>query len=232
MKVVITDESRPENNLSTESKEEVKLTNSQRYICIFLALLLFSISAVLLLTPPSRSTTVEKNGVVETTKTKPEQSAVVVFLMTAGVFFTFYTINGLQVTKFSFGQFSAETKMAGNGKMPSPKDTSQGTTTNSAGISFDRLTEKEKKILRTLWRYQNKLFYGKFETLWTFTLYDKHPEYKEFLIAIGRLLQQNLIIEDPITNQYALDLDGIDLLKSIKDCSEINGDNYPFPNID
>ena len=93
---------------------------------------------------------------------------------------------------------------------------------------FLDLSWYEKKILRTLWKYQNSFNHNNYSKLWTFTLFQSHPEYMEFNQAVGMLLKENLIQEDKENKQYALTQNGIQMMRSlsIKDFYDI--DYYPF----
>jgi hypothetical protein len=96
------------------------------------------------------------------------------------------------------------------------------------GNKFEKLSWFEKKIMRTLWKYQKVIDGTGLQKRWTFVLYNNHPEYSSFLIAIGSLLVKRYIYLDQKNNQYALTDYGIQLMNTVHADELTDIDYYPF----
>jgi len=194
--------------------------------CIFIA---FSIYLIFI--PPIQLTTVNKLGVIQTTTTASDQSTVVVLLMTIGSILFFYSINGLRLIKFTAGPISGESE-SGQGSTPPlepilkirKKPIKQNENSDTV---YDKLSNNEKKILRTLWKYQKLIFPDNFSNRWTFKIFANHPEYPEFLMSVSKLLKRGFINVNPENDQCAFSNEGISLMGSIGE-KATEGDFYPF----
>jgi hypothetical protein len=197
---------------------------------------------------------VESSNAIESTRTSSNPSTVIIILLAAGCIFTFYSINGLRFTKILIGKDSVEascnvvtTPETEDGFKPikqklslnveelenrkpdatnRPDDSNVVGTDDQAKEQFQNKSFFERKILNTLWRYQQR--YTSPDEHWTFTLYNNHPEYANFQGAIAKLIESKLVYFDMNTEQYSLTYDGIEFMKKAKAEPAEEGEFYPF----
>jgi hypothetical protein len=189
--------------------------------------------------------TIESSNAHEQIMTSSNQSTVIIILLAAGCIFTFYSINGLRFTKISLGKdgFSLEAKDGVSiipqvalskgefsievaGKPGVPDDSNVVGTGNQAKEQFQNKSFFERKILNTLWRYQQR--YRSPDAHWTFTLYPNHPEYANFQWAIAKLIESRLVYFDRNTEQYSLTDSGREFMKDSQVKPAEEGEFYPF----
>lgn len=224
-----------ENEVAQKKTEPIPLKISERIAGLIVSILLFGFAVNLLINPPFHYTVIEKtdvnqkSNVIEKTKTNSDQSTVIVTLLTAGFVFAIYSINGLRFNKLSVDKVAIDSASSTESTITNPSITiNQRRPTENQNILFENFTKIEKKILRTLWLYQNIISYENYEKLWTFTLFDNHPEYREFLKAVGILQEKGLVFEDPDSKQVALDDAGINLMQSTSKSYLETIEFYPF----
>lgn len=178
---------------------------------------------------------VEKDECIST-RVQSDRMNLVLALLAAVAGFSLYAINGLRLSKFSIGLLQGEAFSKGFTK-PEPESKAAERPeeiAKKAGVEtqprleFSRLTDAEKKILRTLWRYQTRLFKG-FDQLWTFKVNPDAgiTEYSQYLFALGKLVEQKMVFVNTANGQCALRGKGIALMQSIGDEAE-RGDYYYF----
>lgn len=211
--------------------EKQYLTVLERCSAGVIGVLFLAYSVYLVFSPPIRQTIVNDSGAIQTTYAYSDQSTVVVFLMTVCSILVFYAINGLRLIKFTAGPISGESE-SGQGSTsplePSPQAINEPARAEVDHISsFDSLTNDEKKIIRTLWRYQKLNFQDDYTRRWTFKVFANTPEYPTFLIAVSELLRKGIISVNSENDQCALTNEGIILMRSIGEKADI-GDFYFF----
>ena len=212
-------------------KEKQYLTACERCIAGIISVIFLTFSVYLVFSPPIRQTIVNNDSAIQTTNAYSDQSTVVVFLLTVGGILVFYAINGLRLNKFSAGPISGESE-SGQGVTPPLDPSPQAINAPERGdvdyvAVFDSLTNDEKKILRTLWRYQKLSFPGDYSKRWTFKVFANTPGYPAFLTAVSGLLIKGSISMNPENEQCALTNEGIILMESIGEKAE-TGDFYVF----
>jgi hypothetical protein len=211
--------------------EKQYLTALERCSAAIIGVIFLVFSVYLVYSPPIRQTIVNDAGAIQTTNAYSDQSTVVVFLMTVGGVLVFYAINGLRLNKFTAGPISGESE-SGQGSTtplePSPQAKNEPARSDVDRVAFfDLLTNDEKKIMRTLWRYQRSSFHDDFSKRWTFKIFANTPEYPAFLMAVSELLRKGLISVNPENEQCALTNEGIFLMRTVGEKAEI-GDFYIF----
>ena len=211
--------------------EKQYLTAVERCSAAIIGIIFLAFSVYLVFSPPIRQTIVNDSGAIQTTNAYSDQSTVVVFLMTVGGVLVFYAINGLRFNKFTAGPISGESE-SGQGSTtslePSPQVKNEPAMVEVNRVAlFDSLTNDEKKIMRTLWRYQRSNFHEEFSKRWTFKIFANAPEYPAYLTAVSELLRKGLISVNPENEQCALTNEGIILMTTIGEKAE-NGDFYIF----
>lgn len=82
--------------------------------------------------------------------------------------------------------------------------------------------EMQKKILATLWYYQQKQFKDDTIKRWTFTVNPFAPDYPEYLEALANLVKIRLVAVSPENHQCRLTSVGIDFMKKRKDLQTEN----------
>jgi hypothetical protein len=207
------------------------LSTIERMVAAILGFIFLGFSVYLVISPPIRLSIVDDAGVIETTKSYSDQSTVVVFLLTAGCVMVFYAINGLRLIKFSAGPISGESE-SGQGQTSPLEPFSRAKSEQMKADSdpdelFESLPIVEKKIMRTLWRYQRTNFPDNFSIRWTFKVFANTPDYPAYLIAVSGLLNKALISMNPENDQCALTNEGIILMSSIGGKADV-GDFYIF----
>jgi succinate dehydrogenase/fumarate reductase cytochrome b subunit len=211
--------------------EKQYLTVLERWSAAIIGLIFLAFSLYLVFSPPIRQTIVNDSGAIQTTNAFSDQSTVVVFLMTVGGVLFFYAINGLRLNKFTAGPISGESESRQGSTPPlepSPQAKNEPARSDvDRDAFFDSLTNDEKKIMRTLWRYQRSSFPDDFSKRWTFKIFTNTPEYPAFLMAVGELLGKGLISVNPENEQCALTNEGIILMSTIGKMAEI-GEFYVF----
>lgn len=89
------------------------------------------------------------------------------------------------------------------------------------------LSREERKILSTLWYYQKQfdmqVSVGK---VWTFLVYPNSPQYGEFMIGMGRLLDKALVTWNAESGQFYLTQTGIRFCRENE--GDLGGDRYSF----
>jgi hypothetical protein len=211
--------------------EKQSLTALERCSAGIIGVIFLVFSVYLVFSPPIRQTIVNDSGAIQTTNAYSDQSTVVVFLMTVGSILVYYAINGLRLNKFTAGPISGESE-SGQGSTPplepSPQAINEPARTYVDHVAlFDSLTNDEKKIIRTLWRYQRSSFHDDYSKRWTFKVFANTPEYPAFLMAVSGLLRKAIISVNPENDQCALTNEGIILMRSIGEKADI-GDFYIF----
>jgi hypothetical protein len=217
--------------MRTLNVEKQYLSKIERYSSGVIGIIFLAFSVYLVFNPPIRQTIVNDSGAIQTTIAYSDQSTVVVFLMTVCCILVFYAINGLRLIKFTAGPISGESE-SGQGSTPPLEPSPQAENEPASAVVdyihiFDSLTNDEKKILRTLWRYQKLSFQEDYSKRWTFKVFANTPEYPMFLIAVSGLLRKGLVSINPENEQCALTNEGIILMKSIGGPAD-EGDYYLF----
>lgn len=212
-------------------KEQQYLTVGERYIAGIISVIFLALSVYLVISPPIRQTIVIKDSEIQTTNAYSDQSTVVVFLMAVGSIFVFYAINGLRLKKFSAGPISGESE-SGQGVSPPVEPSSKSINASKSGdvdydTEFESLTNDEKKVLKTLWRYQKLNFPNNYNNRWTFKIFANNPEYPAYLTAVSTLLTKGYISINPENEQSLLTNEGIILMDSIGEKAK-KGDYYVF----
>lgn len=94
------------------------------------------------------------------------------------------------------GGFEAEADRQ-QGKTDSPAPPAQPTkelqSQKPSVISLSDLNSEAKKIIRTLWKYQQELFHDKPEARWTFAVFHNADVYASYTIGLGQLLELGLV---------------------------------------
>jgi hypothetical protein len=156
-------------------------------------------------------------------------------LLTAAAAFSLYAINGLRFSKLSIGSFEVQAADTGD-TVPETevrKAAKRGGRWRKGGATaplmeeFSKMADAEKRILRTLWHYQEKI-YPKVNRLWTFKIRSDATEYPEYLLALGKLVKKDIVFVNPANGQCALKANGIRMMKSIVDDKD-KDDYYHFP---
>ncbi|NMC84424.1 MAG: hypothetical protein GYA58_03975 [Anaerolineaceae bacterium] len=218
--------------MKTAEEQLQRLKIWERIIGFYISVILLFCAAIILFHPPLSLTITEKNGTVVSTNTiessnaheqimtSSNQSTVIIILLVASCIFMFYSIHGLRFTKVSINKdgVSAECNVSHN----SSKEPASGKQENE----YQNKTFFERKILNTLWRYQQR--YTSPDEHWTFTLYNSHPEYANFQWAITKLIESKLVYFDRSTEQYSLTYDGIEFMEKAKAEPAEEGEFYPF----
>jgi len=218
--------------MANEDAESVRLTTGERWQAGICGVLAMAFATVLALFPPVReSKVISTPGSTQISQVPADLSSVEIVLFTAGFAFLFYALNGLRLTKFAAGPLSGESgKLEGSTKplAPSPAGlTSPRNKTDNVANVFNSLTEEQKKILRTLWRYQNSSFPNDFSRRWTFKIPATATEYPDYLTAVGDLVKRGYILVNPQNEQSALTNEGIILMSSIGEDAS-SGNFYIF----
>lgn len=213
------------------------LTCRERWLAALISLGALLLFVCLIFFPPAREAKVtsSKDGTT-TTSARSDQTTVCVSLLTASAALLFYAINGLRMTKFGAGPISAESAPS-TGSLP-PDNTlpdriisvQRAAEIEPSGIeppgSFNSLGDLEKKILRTLWRYQ-MVHFPDLSARWTFKLRADSDEYPNYLIALGNLMRNSLASVNPANDQCALTSNGIILMRSLAEDIK-KGTTYTF----
>jgi hypothetical protein len=106
---------------------------------------------------------------------------------------------------------SAERAQGQTKKPPAPRSSVQIANTDQLQLSGDA-----KKILATLWRYQNQHFHDDPTKRWTFTVFPTAPAeaYSSYLTGLGELVKAGLVVVSPENNQCMLTGEGIFYIQS------------------
>lgn len=208
--------------------EKRYLSLCERLTSGLIGLLFLGFSIYLIFSPPIQQTIKNNTDGVEITRTNTNQATVVVCLLTAGSLLAFYAINGLRFNKISAGPLSGESE-SGQGSTPplepSPVARDQHPRADLPPIDlFNTLSDGEKKILRTLWKYQKLTFPEDTQKRWTFKIFAGTLEHPTFLKSVSELLIKGLVSVNPENDQCALTNDGMILMGELGD--EANRGNY------
>jgi hypothetical protein len=222
--------------MANEPEELLRLGPAERWISGLIAMVGLTLGIWLILCAPMRYTIITDSKHNQTiTQTASEQSTTIVALLASSAAFLFYALNGLRLNKFSAGPISGESSRNPSSTVPpSAKEqlSAQGAVAGQAArneqeLRFNRLSEPQKKILRTLWRYQTSQFPDDFKQRWTFRVAATASDYPQYLEALSTLLKAGLVFVNPANDQCGLTEEGIVMMKSLKD-DEAAGAYYVF----
>lgn len=101
----------------------------------------------------------------------------------------------------------------------------QGGEAASRSGQFRDLDFESKKILRTLWRYQQKHFKDDFSMRWTFTVLPNSASYPNYLKGLAPLVERGLVAVPQ--GQCALTNEGVIMMDNLGD-DDIKGDFYVY----
>lgn len=218
-----------------ESEKLQRLGSAERWIAGLFSVVGLFVCIWLTWCPPLRYTVVTDPHQNQTnSETSSDPSTVVVALLVASAGLLFYALNGLRLNKFSAGPISGESApTTGSTRPPSPtapataEGAVQGAQVRNEQLNtFTALTELEKKILRTLWRYQTTQFQN-YQQRWTFRLTSQAPGYSEYLTAIVSLLRRGLVFVTAEGDQCGLTNEGIVMMEALPDDAK-RGEFYSF----
>jgi len=218
-----------------------RLECAERWFAGLIAAAGLGLCVWLLLCAPIRYTVVtDSKHNQTTTQTWSDETTVLVTLLGASAAFLFYAVNGLRVNKFSAAGFSLDSSPNPSSfPYPEPLPPSPGkqlaapaavggaVVENEQDKKFRALSGPAQKVLRTLWNYQTRDFPGNFGVRWTFRLLPGTPYHSEYLVGLGRLLQDGLVFVSPANDQCGLTNEGVVLMESLNDHVR-QGEFYPF----
>lgn len=91
--------------------------------------------------------------------------------------------------------------------------------------SWEALTSEEKKMMRTLWRFQSEYFRNGQPGLWGFTIGEGSPDYRGFVRGFSSLAQRGLVLQDPRALVFLTKM-GIEFCRMNSDIIEKDGDAW------